>query len=284
MSALFTATSELRSGWKFAIFAIVLVIFFLIPGLLAALFIPGDFLIQHQFGINVAIQLLAGVAATLFMARFVDHQPLSTYGISLHKGWLRDFAVGMVIAAGMLLVMVAACVVLGNIEMFWNGLSMLSALLALTAILLGAAAFEEIVFRGYPLQALMKGIGAWPAAILMSILFGIVHAGNPNASRLGIINTILAGGVLSAAYLKTRSLWFPYGIHLAWNAGLGLVLGFSLSGLNIASLWTTNVKGQEILTGGGYGPEGGIVGTIAFVTGVGLVGFYKNRNNNQETS
>jgi membrane protease YdiL (CAAX protease family) len=170
------------------------------------------------------------------------------------------------------------CAVFGQIQMLWNGFAMIGALLLATAVLTGAAAFEEIVFRGYPLQVLMRGMGAWPAILLMSVLFGILHAGNPNASALGIINTILAGIWLSAAYLKTRSLWFPYGLHLGWNAGLGLVLGLSLSGLDLASLWTTNVNGLELLVGGGYGPEGGIVGTLSFVAGLGLFRLWKGRS------
>ena len=82
------------------------------------------------------------------------------------------------------------------------------------------------------MQTLIKELARGPPLAFMSILFGLAHANNPNASALGIINTILAGILLSVGYLKTRSLWFPYGLHFGWNAGLGLVLGFSLSGID----------------------------------------------------
>jgi membrane protease YdiL (CAAX protease family) len=138
-------------------------------------------------------------------------------------------------------------------------------------ILIIAAAFEELIFRGYPLQILMKAIGPWPAMILLSAVFGLLHAGNPNSTYLGVFNTIVAGMMLSLAYLKTRSLWFPYGLHLGWNVGTGMVVGFPLSGLGVTSLWTTHVTGSAALLGGEYGPEGGALGTAIFLAGAFLV-------------
>ena len=134
-------------------------------------------------------------------------------------------------------------------------------------MLIIAAALEELLFRGYPLQVLMKGIGFWPAMILMSCAFGLLHINNQNVSGLGVFNTIVAGMMLSLAYLKTRSLWLPYGIHLAWNVGTGMVLGFPLSGFGVASLWTTHISGHPEILGGAYGPEGGLLGTLIFTAG-----------------
>jgi hypothetical protein len=83
--------------------------------------------------------------------------------------------------------------------------------------------------------------------------------------------------MLSIAYLQTRWLWFPYGIHIGWNAGLGWVLGFPLSGLDIASLWTSNVAGDPFIVGGNYGPEEGVLGSFIFVASAIIVkkGFSK---------
>jgi hypothetical protein len=105
----------------------------------------------------------------------------------------------------------------------------------------------------------------------MSALFGLLHLRNPHASGIGIMNTVIAGLMLSAAFFKVRSLWLPIGIHLAWNVGLGLVLGFSLSGLDRHSLWKSTVDGAPVFTGGLYGPEGGIPCTIIFLVGLAAV-------------
>jgi hypothetical protein len=89
---------------------------------------------------------------------------------------------------------------------------------------------------------------------------------------LSTVNTILAGVFLCRAYLKTRSLWLPYGIHLGWNAGLSVVLGYPVSGLDMPSILDTST-GFDIILGGGYGPEGGILGTVLFLAATILIGW-----------
>jgi hypothetical protein len=100
----------------------------------------------------------------------------------------------------------------------------------------------------------------------LSVFFGAMHLYNPNASWLGAINTVVAGILLSLAYVNRRSLWFPYAIHVGWNVGLGFVFGFPLSGVDLASLWTTGIAGSDTILGGGYGPEGGLLATFIFAT------------------
>ena len=165
----------------------------------------------------------------------------------------------------MLALLVAGCKAVGYMSTHWTG-GQVSAgtLLATFAFLLLAALTEELVFRGFPLQILIEGVGKWPAMIGMSVLFGALHMNNPGASVLGTINTIVAGILLSLAYVRTRSLWLPFTIHAVWNVGLGFVFGFPLSGVDIASLWTTGVAGSDTILGGNYGPEGGLLATFIF--------------------
>ena len=91
-------------------------------------------------------------------------------------------------------------------------------------VLLCGALAEELMFRGYPFQHLEKAIGAVGAIVVFSVLYGVLHLLNPGAGRWGVVNTILIGILLSIAYLRTRSLWLPWGIHFGWNATLGLSL------------------------------------------------------------
>jgi membrane protease YdiL (CAAX protease family) len=280
MSVFFNAEDHLRSGWRVGIYLIVLIGAFLLAGLALSFVVPLAVMESSQtalLGVNVAAQLAAAIAALVFLSRFVEHRPASSFGTSLHSRWGRDLLAGFVGAAVMLAVTLAASAVLGHVVIQRNTGSLGSEMLTMGVVLIGAAAFEELVFRGYPLQTLMGGIGTWPAIILMSALFGLAHINNPNVSWLGIINTILAGIWLSAAYLKTRSLWLPYGLHFAWNAGLGMILGFSLSGIDTKSVWITAATGSPTLLGGAYGPEGGLVGTIAFVVGIGLLQIWRRK-------
>jgi len=130
---------------------------------------------------------------------------------------------------------------------------------------------EELVFRGFPLQTLVEVVGEWPAIVGLSLLFGAMHLNNPSVSVLGVVNTVVAGILLSLAYVRTRSLWMPYAIHVGWNVGLGFVFGFQLSGIDIASLFTTGTAGSEAILGGGYGPEGGLLATFVFAAAAVIV-------------
>jgi hypothetical protein len=175
----------------------------------------------------------------------------------------------------MLAVLVGGCYAFGYVRMHWTaGQVSPHILLGTFSVLLLAALNEELVFRGFPLQLLIDGLGEWPAMIGLSTLFGAMHFKNPNATLLGTLNTILAGVLLSLAYVRTRSLWMPYAIHAGWNLGLGFVFGFPLSGLDIASLWTTGTAGSDLILGGNYGPEGGLLATFIFAASAIIVERY----------
>jgi hypothetical protein len=111
---------------------------------------------------------------------------------------------------------------------------------------------------------------------LTSLLFAVTHTSNPSANYLSFINTALAGLWFGAAYLKTRTLWFAFGLHLAWNWVQGAILGISVSGINeitVAPLLQPTNAGSIVLTGGDYGIEGGIACTIALIVSTALIWF-----------
>jgi hypothetical protein len=277
MDVLLDRQHHFRSGWRFGIFIVLFLLLWVAAGLALSLFFTGKSLPDTQLTLlllNAAALFLPAIGATFFMVRIVDRAPFAAFGISFHSGWFRDWLAGLGVSAGMLGVLTAAALLFGGGAIRWTGSSIsLGKWIATALLLMVAAANEEIVFRGYPMQALMKGIGPWPAVIAMSILFGLLHLANPDASTLSTLNTVLAGLLLSVAYLKTRSLWLPYGIHLGWNLGLGIILGYPVSGLDMVSLWSTLLSRTARFFGGPYGPEGGIIGTIIFVLAVLTVRF-----------
>jgi hypothetical protein len=126
-----------------------------------------------------------------------------------------------------------------------------------------AAMAEEVAFRGYAFQRLIDAIGPTLAVLLMSVLFAVMHLFNTNATAASTLVTVLAGWLLSIAYLRTRALWLPWGLHFAWNASMALLFGLPVSGLvTFNSVVTTYARGPLWLTGGGYGPEGSAVAVI----------------------
>ncbi|HSL71025.1 MAG TPA: CPBP family intramembrane glutamic endopeptidase, partial [Longimicrobiales bacterium] len=129
-----------------------------------------------------------------------------------------------------------------------------------------AAAAEEAIFRGYAFQALARGLGALPAIAAGSIIFAWAHSANPNVGAMAFANIFLAGVMLSAAFLLTRSLWYATAIHVGWNWAMASLADLPVSGLEIMDtpLYEPTVDGPAWFTGGAFGPEGGLAGTIAF--------------------
>ena len=284
MSIFLTPANELRSGWKFALYIVFFLLIWFATGLALSAFAMrrSDDVLQDRLfilALNEIGLLVPSIGAMWLTVRFVDHRPFRTFGIGFLPRWRSELLIGLAVAAGMLGLLIAGCYAFGYVNIQWSGGQVsVWILLATFSLLLLAAANEELMFRGFPLQVLVDGVGKWPATIGMSMLFGLIHLGNPNASLLGTANTVVAGILLSLAYLRTRSLWMPYGIHVAWNVGLGFVFGFSLSGVDIASLWTTGVAGSDLILGGDYGPEGGLLATFAFAVAALIVETYGSVN------
>jgi membrane protease YdiL (CAAX protease family) len=155
---------------------------------------------------------------------------------------------------------------MGTID--WAGLITLAldglALLIMIAL---AATFEELNYRGYPFQTLLRAVGPLFPVLLFSSLFAIAHLDNPDKTLFSTVNTALAGIWLAMAYLKTRSLWFPTALHFMWNWMLGAFFGLPVSGL-VFSHHTVLISTSESpiwLTGGTYGCEGGAAATIVLI-------------------
>jgi membrane protease YdiL (CAAX protease family) len=204
------------------------------------------------------------------MTRKFHRKPLTAIGLSLHPGIVREGGIGCLLGVLMMGGIFVLEYGLGYAERFWLGLStgtVVWTIVSSMAFFVVAAIAEELLFRGYPFQVLMQGVTFLPATIIMALLFGAVHLANPNASALGFVNTALAAVLFSLAYMKTRSLWLPFGLHFSWNFAQTTVFGFPTSGIPFSGfrLFRSVQNGPEWVTGGSYGPEAGILATIALV-------------------
>jgi CAAX protease family protein len=128
---------------------------------------------------------------------------------------------------------------------------------------LGVGFFEEFLFRGYALYTLADGIGFWPAAIIMGLVFGRAHMGNGGETYIGIFGTVLFAVLASAMLRRTGSLWLPVGVHAGWDWGQSYFFGVSDSGFQAPGhLLNPHIQGPSWLSGGTVGPEGSIVTLI----------------------
>ncbi len=132
-----------------------------------------------------------------------------------------------------------------------------------------AALGEELAFRGFPLRRLADAFGVLPAILFLAFLFGLAHARNPNATVLSTVNVALAAIWLSIAFFSSGGMWLAWGAHFGWNAGLSILFDAPVSGYSFQVPVVEYTPGPHAwVDGGAFGPEGGIVATIALVAGV----------------
>lgn len=230
---------------------------------------------------------LVAVASVWISGRFLDRRPFSGFGLRLDRAWWSDLGFGLLLGAllmtGVFLVQISAgwATVTGSFVAVDGG-AFFPAILAPVALFVCVGFYEELVGRGYQLTNLAEGLngtGLGPkgaivlAWTLSSSVFAALHLSNPNASALSTFNIFLAGLMLGFGYVLTGQLAIPIGLHTTWNFFQGNVFGFPVSGLDLvgATFLSTRPSGPDLLTGGPFGPEAGLLAPAAMALGVLLI-------------
>ena len=276
---------RLRAGWRILCYVLLLVLVRL-PLLPLQVFVLGMQPLPPwaERTLDYSLYLGTVLLVTWLARRFLDKRPFLDLGLRLVRGWWAELlfgaALGGVLMAGIYLVEWTA----GWLEfegfawqrMGWNSLLPPLAAAFFTYAVVGIN--EELMVRGYVMQNLAEGLNMFWAVVISSVVFGLMHLGNPHASWLSSLNLALAGAFLASGYLVTRSLWLPIGLHFGWNLFQGTVFGFPVSGTGGFHLIRQTVAGPEWATGGPFGPEAGLTGLLAMVVGMGLIWLYGTRN------
>jgi membrane protease YdiL (CAAX protease family) len=273
-------TGRLRSGWRLLVFLLVFgASLFLIGTALRIVYavviqvVPNPRLGNYLENILFRVTFLAAALIAAFICtRWLEGLPWRAIGLGLHEGWLRDFLIGSAIGIASLALATAIATAGGGLRftIFSGSLSQVLKTLVFSAVLFVIAALaEEALFRGYPLQTMTRAGRASLGILITSVAFAGIHVGNPNfKDGLPLLNLVLAGVWFGVAYLRTRSLWFPLGIHWAWNWALGSLFGLPVSGITSIApypLFRGTDLGPAWLTGGSFGIEGGIACTLALI-------------------
>jgi len=202
-----------------------------------------------------------------------QEQPLVEMGLVRRATALEEWGVGAAVGWGLFVLAVLPMALAGALHpQFWlEGRAWWLFGLNLVALTSGAL-MEEVAFRGYPFQRLIDAIGPVWATVLVSGFFGAAHLKNPDASFASTMCTILAGVLLSVAYLRTRALWLPWGLHMAWNFTQGVLFGLPVSGTTaFATVVQTRTEGARWLTGGSYGPEAAVWTFVVLLIGIAVL-------------
>ncbi|TAM84154.1 MAG: CPBP family intramembrane metalloprotease [Acidobacteria bacterium] len=267
LKRIFKGPGGVRSGWRLLIFfALAAIPFITIQVLLAvAGFRPN---IGHELPPTVillgeSVEFLCPLFAAWVMSHLED-RAFRDYGLPARGAFGSNFWVG----AGMGLIALSALLVvirlgqgfyfgrlaLGAGEMFYFGL-----MWAIAFLIVGFA--EEFLFRGYALATLSDGVGFWPAAIVLSVLFGAIHLSNHGENLLGALSAGLVGLLLCFSLRRTGSLWFAIGLHAAWDYGESFIYSVPNSGALVQGhLLNSHFQygAPTWLTGGAVGPEGSV--------------------------
>ncbi len=220
---------------------------------------------------GIVLVPLTALAAWILL-RLADRRSFRNLGFWFYDGWGKELALGLGGGALLNTLVVAGMAAFGGTE--WHlrqvdPMVLVRGFLWAVALFVPAATFEELLFRGYPFQRLVESWGAPISVVAISGLFGLGHASNPNATWFTVANTVLAGIWLAQAYLKTRALWYPIGLHISWNFIMAFVYSLPVSGIVLSNqLLTSKDHGPQWITGGDYGPEGSILSTGVLVVAI----------------
>lgn len=264
-----TDTGIIRAGWRILIFLIL----FAVINLCITSGVRG--ILGHLKGGGLLWFVLLGISATLaaFLSRkYIDKESLTSLGLQFNRLAILDLIMGIVTGALIMAGMYFTLLYTGLIHFegfsWWmendgNNASFSSAgiliMLGMIVQFAVVAWWEEIAFRGIILQNISKGLGLKWGIILSTILFGLIHFGNPDATILSTFLIMLITLQLVYAYLKTGQLWLPIGLHLGWNFFQASIFGFASSGHTSPTLLSQSPVGADWLSGGNFGAENSIL-------------------------
>ncbi len=237
--------------------------------------------------VNLVIAPLATflgiIAATYLAGRWFDRRSFKNFGITFSKHWFTDLAFGLGLGAALMGLIFLIGWLTGSLQVTGyfvvsnaNGGFLLSLLQALVFFVF-VGIYEELLSRGYHLVNLAEGFNGkllserWAlmlAFLVSSIVFGVLHLGNPNATWVSAFNITIAGLFLGLGMVLTGSLAIPIGLHITWNFFQGNVFGFAVSGINLgATIIATETVANTWLVGGEFGPESGLLSLAAMLIG-----------------
>jgi hypothetical protein len=268
ISGIFFSSYGLRSGWRFLLWAAIAAA--LIAGGFGALHgvLHGSISLPRRLLLIECVQFAGAFIATWILARFIDRKPLTSFGLTLN-GAGRRFPIGLLcgfVSLSFLVGLLALSRAFSLDGLAIRGPAILEygALWALVFLLVGLS--EELITRGYLLFALTRGIGFWPAAVLLAALFAAGHIGNPGENAIGIAAAGFIGLVLAWSLKWTGSLWWAIGFHAAWDWAESYFYGVPDSGgLAPGHLFTSSHQGPVWLSGGSAGPEGSALVFVVIV-------------------
>jgi len=290
--------SKVRSGWKIAstygsffainiiisLIAMILLIVFMLSTKKIAVndletYITGVTSLNTGFGIFLGIiQCLCMILAVWLFWKLFDRKPIREIGLINIKMGYKDLFKGLAFGSISMILVFIILITSGNISLQspLSSPNFSISLLIQLVFFIFVGINEEMFSRGYCMTVLRQTGNTWIALIVSSIIFSVLHSLNPSMSVISYLNLFLVGLLFAYMFLRSNNLWLPIGYHITWNYFQGNIFGFQVSGQSTESLYKLNTPAKNIITGGGFGPEGGLVVTFIIIVGfIYMWKFYK---------
>jgi membrane protease YdiL (CAAX protease family) len=262
MHKFFLGPEGLRPGWSLFLYLGMAVVLFLLLASLVS-FIParGAGPLWQTFFIYIVL-----VVSSLFPARVmgaVEKRPFGAYGLPWSGAFGKPFWQGLawgIIALSVLMLLMRGAGVFSYGNPVLHGERAIKFAIFWGAFFLLVGFFEEFAFRGYTQFTLTRGFGFWPAAYVLSFVFGAVHLQNPGEAWVGALCAGLIGLFFCFTLRRTGSLWFAVGMHASWDWSESYLYSVPDSGGMVTGhLFNSSFHGSRWLTGGSVGPEGSVL-------------------------
>ncbi|WP_138415907.1 CPBP family intramembrane glutamic endopeptidase [Aquibacillus sediminis] len=280
------SSGQVRAGWMILLALIVMFAaqgLFMVPG-----FVLFDLLqttttdmmsgLDRHPWIALIIQgggTFGGLLMTLMFWRFVNKRAVKEIGFN-KRG--KDLLFGLLLGAASITAIFLLLFITGNVELLnrFSAPEFSTYTITFFILFILVGFFEEIFFRGYVMSTMVnRGNSKWLVYIVSALLFSVVHGTNPNVSLFGLINILLVGLLFAYMFDVTKSLWLAIGYHITWNYFQGNVFGFAVSGTVPHGIYNVDVSnGNDWLTGGSFGLEGGLLATIFILLGFVVTNWY----------
>ena len=262
---LLTPGGRLRATWRLVVFIVVLFIALTIAVTLEAMVTRIAFSSGYRPLVTEWSTPIAALIATAICLRWVDASSWDYVGLGREAARPALLAQGTLLGAAAIALPSLFLLSIGELRAVtapdgsWWGAAGLT-----FANLLPAAAGEELLLRGYIFAVLRESIGWRWTLIATSIVFGLLHVPNPGADAESVLLVMLAGFFLGSVLLTTKSLYAAIMVHFAWNWVMAAALHTPVSGIPIiAPDYRVVDAGPDWLTGGAWGPEGGLAAAVS---------------------
>ena len=234
-----------------------------------------------RFAGSVIALLAAATIANQLCYRIFDDVNITEVGLPLNRPGLHNLSLGLgagALCAGLVL-LIPVMAGMAKFTAVSKDIGNTGTAFFVVIMLAFGALAEELLFRGYAFQILLRYAGPAAAVLPVGVLFAAVHSDNPHSSWLSLANTAGFGVAFGYAFLRTHDVWLPLGLHFGWNVAL-LALGSNISGLAMRiTPYELAWRAGDIWSGGAYGPEGSALtsGMLVLL----LIFLYKTRVHRQ---